>query len=272
MKSKEKDKKLVAINAIKFNTKMYNLTSLLVVFTLLLVIVNSVTSLVDYIPTYSIVALLSIVSMLVLISYYLSKKVATNAIHTMEESEETVNTLFTTMKKEIDRQKSTQDELEAMSFMDELTGLHNRHGFMPLAEQYLKTLSRDNSFAYIFYADIDNMQQINDKYGHQEGDSVIKTVADILNDVYSESDLISRIRDDEFVVFPAGFTESDIKLINNRLQEKFDEVNSAAGKDYTISISYGVAEYNRDEPCSIEDLLTESEKLMYEQKKGKQNT
>lgn len=272
MKNKEEDKKAAAINAIKFNTKLYNLTALLVVFTLLLVIVNSVTSLVDYIPAYSIVVLLSIVSILVVISYYLSKKVTTNAIHNMEESEKTVNSLITTMEKEMDIQKSTQDELEAMSFMDELTGLHNRHGFMPLAEQYLKTLSRDNSIAYIFYADIDNVKQINNKYGHQEGDSVIKTVADILNDVFSESDLVSRIGDDEFVVLPAGSTESDVKLINNRLQEKFDEVNSAAGKDYTISISYGVAKYNSEDPFSIEDLLTQSEKLMYEQKKGKQNT
>lgn len=271
MNKKEQDKKEVAIDAIKFNTKMYNMTALIVVFTLMFIIVNSVTSLVDYIPKYSIVILLLIVSILVVINYYLSRKVATNAIHNMEEYDIKVNSLLTAMDKEIDSQKLSQEELQAMSLKDELTGLHNRHGFMPLADQYLKTLNRDNSIAYIFYADIDNLKQINDTYGHQEGDSVIKTVADILNEVYSGSDLVSRTGDDEFVVFPVGFTESGVKLINSRLEEKFDKINLATGKGYTISISYGVAEYSPEEPCSIEELIARSEKLMYKQKKGKQN-
>ena len=267
-----KDKAVKAINTIKLNTKMYNLTSLVVVFTLLLIIVNSVTSLVDYIPEYSIVAMLVIISMLVIINYYLSKKVAINAIQNMQEYEEKVESLFTAMEKEIDSQKTTQEEMDAIAITDELTGLHNRHGFMPLAEQYLKSLKRDNYITYILYADIDSMKYINDTYGHQEGDSVIKTVADILKEIYRESDMVARIGDDEFVVVPVGFTESGVELINNRLQEKLDEVNSAAGKEYTISISYGLAEYNPESPCSVEDLLAQAEKLMYKQKKEKRNT
>ncbi len=269
---KEEDKKIAAINAIKFNTKMYNLTALVVVFTLMLIIVNSVTSLVNYIPKYSIIALLSIVSVLVVINYYLSKKVALNSIEHMQDYEKEVNKLLIAMEKEMDTQKLKQEQLEAMSLKDELTGLHNRHGFMPLAKQYIKTLKRDKSIAYIYYADIDNMKRINDTYGHHEGDSVIKTVSDILQDLYSGSDLIARIGNDEFVILTVGSTESGVELINSRLQKKFDEANSAAGKEYTISISYGVAKYNPEGPCSIEDLLTRSEKSMHEQKKGKQNT
>ena len=260
-----------AIKAIKLNTKMYNLTALVVVFTLMLIIVNSVTSLLDFIPKYSIVALLAIISMLVVINYSLSKKVAINSIQNMQEYEKKVDSLVTSMVKEMDTQKLTQEEIELLSLKDEYTGLHNRYGFIPLAEQYLKLLSRENYIVYMFYADIDNLKHINDTYGHQEGDAVIKTVADILQDVCSESDLVARIGDDEFVVLPVGFTESGIELINSRLQEKLDEVNSAAGKEYTISISYGVAEYNPKAPCSVEDLLERSENLMYEQKKEKQN-
>ncbi len=268
MRNKE-DKKAAGISTIKLNTKLYNLTSLLVVFTLMLIIVNSVTSLIDYIPKYSIVAMLVIVSMLVIINYYLSKKVAINAIQNMQEYEKKVDNLFTAMEKEIDSQKTTREEMQAISISDELTGLYNRAGFMPLAEQYLKSLKRDNSIAYILYMDIDSMKHINETYGHQEGDSVIKTVADILKEIYRESDLVARIGDDEFVIVPVGFTESGVELINNRLQEKLDEINSASGKEYTISISYGLAEYNPESPCSVEDLLAQSEKLMYKQKKEK---
>lgn len=270
--NKKEDKKAAIIKSIKFNTKMYNLTALIIIFTLLLIIVNSVTSLVNYIPKYSIVAMLLIVSLLIVINYYLSKKVATNAIHNMQEYENKVNSLATAMEKEMESQKPTQEEMKALPLRDEHTGLYNRYGFIHLAEQYLKPLSRDNTIAYIFYADIDNMKQINDTYGHQEGDSVIEIVADILQDICNEPDLVARIGDDEFVVLPVGVTESDIKLISSRLQEKFDKVNSTSGKEYTISISYGVAEYNPAAPCSIEDLLTRSENLMYKQKKGKQDT
>ena len=272
MISNAKDKKITAIKNIKLNTKMYNLTALVVVFTLLLIIVNSVTSLVDYIPKYSIVALLFIVSILVVINYYLSKKVATDAIQSMEDYEEKVNNMIITMQEEMQYQQSTQEELEAMSNRDELTGLYNLHGFLPLAKQYLKSLKRENYIAYLLYADIDNMKHINETYGHLEGDSVIKTVADILQEIYRESDLLARLRNDEFAILPVGFTESDVELINTRLQKKLDEVNSTAGKEYQISISYGFTEYNPESPCSVEDLLARSEKLMYEQKKEKENT
>jgi diguanylate cyclase (GGDEF)-like protein len=207
--------------------------------------------------------------MLVIINYYLSKTVAINAIQSMQNYEKKVESLFTAMETEIDSQKLTQKEMEVISIRDELTGLYNRHGFMPLAEQYLKTLSRDNSIVYILYMDIDRMKHINASYGHQEGDSVIKKFADILQEIYRESDLVARIGDDEFAVIPVGLTEPGIELINSRLQEKLDEVNSAAGKEYTISISYGLVKYNHEAPCSVKELLARSEKLMYKQKKEK---
>lgn len=245
---------------------MYNLTALVVIFTLLLIIVNSVTSLIDYIPKHSIIALLLIVSILVVINYYLSKKVAANAIQSMEEYNDKITSLLSDMDKEVDN-----DKLLAMALIDELTGLHNRHGFMPLADQYLKTLNRENAIVYMCYVDIDNMKQINDKYGHVEGNFVIKAVADILQDVFSNSDLIARIGDDEFGVLPAGSSDTNIESINGQLQKKISSFNSTAGKDYSISITCGIAEYNPAEPCSAEELLDRAEKLMLEQKKGEIN-
>ena len=271
MRNREEDKKVAAINAIKLNTKMYNLTALVVVFSLMLIIVNSVTSLVDYIPKYSIVALLFIVSILVAINYYLSRKVAMNAIQNMQKYEKKVDNLFTAMEKEIDSSHLTKEELEAMSPTDELTVLNNLHGFLPLAEQYLKSLKREHYITYLLYAGIDNMKHINATYGHQEGDSVIKTVADTLKDIYRESDLVARLGGDEFAILPVGFTESAVELLNNRLQEKLDKINSAAGQEYTISISYGLAEYNVESPCTVEELIAQAKHLMYEQKKGKKN-
>ena len=268
MTNKSEDRKIEAIKTIKLNTKMYNLTALVVVFTLLLIIVNSVTSLVDFIPKYSIVALLFIVSILVVIDYYLSKKVAADAIDTMEDYEKRVNKMVKTMEKDVDTRLSKQEELQAILPDDELTGLHNMLGFTPFAEHYLKSLKRENFIAYILYADIDNMKQINDTYGHQEGDFVIKTVANTLLEIFRESDLVARIGGDEFTVLPVAFTESDVTLINNRLQKKLDEINSTSGKEYKISISYGLSEYNIETPCSVEELLARAKKHMLEQKKN----
>lgn len=269
MSADEQDKKRSAIEAIRFNTRMYNLTALVVVFTLLLIIVNSVTPLASYIPKYSIVTLLTIVAMLVVINYWLSKRVATHAIQNMEEYEEKVSALLNAMDKEIKLRRTSREELESLSFRDELTGLHNRHGFIPLAEHYIKTLDRGRSAAYIVYADIDNMKLINDMYGHQEGDTVIKKTAGILNEAFNGSSIIARISDDEFAVFPAELQGSDGGMINERLWKEISEVNAAGGRGYSISISWGIAEYDPADPCSLDELLSRSEELMYEQKRKK---
>lgn len=101
---------------------------------------------------------------------------------------------------DITGRKKTEEELYALSFRDELTGLYNRRGFITLARQQLKIASRMNKGMLLLFADFDELKRINDIFGHKAGDRALLGVSDILKGIFRESDIIARIGGDEFVV------------------------------------------------------------------------
>ena len=118
--------------------------------------------------------------------------------------------------------------------------------------------------------DIDNLKEINDKFGHLEGDMMILETANILRRTFRQSDTIARIGGDEFVIVLNGAKASDEEIVSVRLQYNLDELNETLKRGYQLSMSIGVSFYNPENPCSIDELLTEADKSMYEQKKYKQ--
>ncbi len=169
--------------------------------------------------------------------------------------------------RDISERKRMEEELRALSLTDELTGLYNRRGCLTLGEQLLKIANRQKKGVFVLYADVDNLKNINDELGHQTGDQALMDVATILKEKYRESDVIARIGGDEFVVIPVGTSGDSDKLIKSRLQKELDIFTAQINRSYKLSISIGVAYSDPGESCSIEELLTRADKLMYEQKK-----
>jgi two-component system cell cycle response regulator len=99
----------------------------------------------------------------------------------------------------IERQRM-RSQLQTLSIRDDLTGLLNRRGFLALAEQHLKTALREGRALAMFFIDLDGMKQINDTYGHLQGDIALRQTADVLRSAFRESDLIARLGGDEFTV------------------------------------------------------------------------
>jgi diguanylate cyclase (GGDEF)-like protein len=122
----------------------------------------------------------------------------------------------------------------------------------------------------MLYADLDGMKAINDTLGHHEGDKVLKDVANVLRETYRDSDIIARVGGDEFVIIPVGVTGDDIEIITSRLQKGINDYNSKINRSYKISLSAGIAFYDPERPCSMDQLLAEADKSMYEQKRNKQ--
>ncbi len=162
-----------------------------------------------------------------------------------------------------------QERQRVMSITDELTGLYNRRGFFTLAEQRLKLARRQRKGLFMLYADLDGLKAINDTLGHQEGDMALIDTANLLKATYRESDIIARIGGDEFAVIPVGSAGDDIKVVTTRLQKNIDAHNATASRNYTLSISIGMAYYDVEKPGSIDELLAAGDRLMYEQKKIK---
>lgn len=162
-----------------------------------------------------------------------------------------------------------QEEIRALSFTDDLTGLYNRRGFFTLVEQQLKLFKRQKKGIYMLYADVDNLKEINDIFGHKEGDMALIDVANILRKNYREADIIARIGGDEFVVIPVETTGDNIDIISSRLQKSLKIHNAEKNHKYKLSISVGIAYYNPENPCSVDELLVRADKSMYEQKMHK---
>jgi diguanylate cyclase (GGDEF)-like protein/PAS domain S-box-containing protein len=165
--------------------------------------------------------------------------------------------------------KRMQDKLRVLSITDDLTSLYNRRGFFSLAEHQLRIATRMRKGLFLFYADINNLKQVNDKFGHLEGDQLIIRTADILKDTFRNSDIIARIGGDEFVIFPVEAEEGTPDVILTRLRNKIDRMNKEITQKYPISLSIGNAYYDASKPCSIEELLNRADMSMYRQKINK---
>jgi len=162
--------------------------------------------------------------------------------------------------------KRTEDMLRALLLIDELTGLYNRRGFLTLGQQQLKMANRTRRRMYLLFTDFDDLKWINDTFGHPEGDRALIEVANVLRKTFRESDIIARIGGDEFVVLAMETGGAGADVLAARLQENLRVCNAREGRCYKLSLSIGVARYDPENPCSIDELIAEADKLMYEQK------
>ncbi len=165
--------------------------------------------------------------------------------------------------------KQMEEQILAISITDQLTGLYNRRGFLTLAEQQLKISNRTEGGMLLFFADLDGMKWINDTLGHEEGDRALIDVAVMLKETFRASDIIARTGGDEFAILTIDTTGISPEIIMTRLQDKVDKHNNETGRRYTISISMGTAYYDPDNPYSLDELMSRADKLMYDQKRSK---
>jgi len=175
----------------------------------------------------------------------------------------------TVISKDITALKKLEEELRSLSLTDALTGLRNRRGFFTLAELQLRLADRRKEGMYMLYADMDNLKQINDTRGHQEGDRALVEAARLLQRTYRASDVVSRIGGDEFAVIPVGTSKDNVGVIISRFQQNLDALNAEGRLPYALSVSVGIVMYDPLHPVALDELLSEADTMMYEQKRLK---
>ena len=162
-----------------------------------------------------------------------------------------------------------QMALRAMALVDDLTGLYNRRGFQTLARQHMKMADRMRKRVSHIFVDLDGLKEINDTLGHREGDLALIETADLLKETFRESDIIARIGGDEFVVLALETVGLGQEHWVTRLQDNLTRRNERPERRYRLSVSMGIAYYDPDFPCPLDDLLDRADALMYEQKRTK---
>ncbi len=160
-----------------------------------------------------------------------------------------------------------EEQLRALSLVDDLTGLNNRRGFLALAEQQIKSARRNSKELVLLFVDMDDFKQINDKYGHQEGDVALQRAARVLRATFRNSDIIARLGGDEFVVLAAD-TGTSASIVE-RLRRSLIERNQSEEYPYTLSFSVGAARFDPADPPTIQELLHTADAMLYEQKRSR---
>src|SRR5882724_126472 len=164
------------------------------------------------------------------------------------------------------KQYMLQAELGNLALTDELTGLCNRRGFMAIAERQLKIGHRTGRGILLFFLDIDGMKEINDSFGHGEGDLALKRAAKALKLTFRDSDVIARLGGDEFAVLAIEASDNSESAIRARIAEDLKAVSSGETR-FALNLSLGAVRINNCSNASIGEWMVRADQAMYEQKR-----
>lgn len=153
--------------------------------------------------------------------------------------------LVISVARDISERKKVQERLKTLAMTDALTELYNRHKFELLYELEVEMLRLERSEMSLLLIDLDYFKKINDNYGHDMGDTVLKEFGDLLSDTFRRSDIIARWGGEEFIVLlPKTKLEEALKLSQD-LIAKTASYKFSHNESMTTSI--GVASYHEKE-------------------------
>ncbi|WP_052435398.1 sensor domain-containing diguanylate cyclase [Sulfurospirillum cavolei] len=180
---------------------------------------------------------------------------------------------------DITRQKNTERELvlvnkqlEFLANNDPLTGLLNTRTYYKICEKLITIAHRNDTPFSVLFIDLDYFKNINDTYGHDVGDIVLKTVSKCIVDLCRESDIVGRVGGEEFSIFLPETDNTSAINFAEKLRAKIELLNPSIGEDKNISItaSIGVAS-KMVHHKAITDIQRDADHAMYHAKKNGRN-
>lgn len=174
---------------------------------------------------------------------------------------------------DLHRQLETKSaELEKVARTDMLTGLPNRRAIEEWANRQLKGAARHGFPMWVVLSDLDGFKEINDTFGHEAGDTVLRTFASTLKKLTRISDMCGRLGGDEFLIVISHVSSTNIDLAINRFREMFGALSFPfAGKSVSISATFGVAGSESGNLRDFDALVRKADEMLYEAKRDGRN-
>ena len=169
------------------------------------------------------------------------------------------------------RRNQMESELSHLAISDELTGIYNRRGFLLLSSERMRLAHGMKKNVLLFFADLDNLKQINDQFGHLEGDQALLKTAEIFKNTFRNSDITGRFGGDEFTALVIEEYGQTADTISRRLQDNMAEL-AANNTQYPLSLSVGMTRYAAEMRSSLNRLLAQADQALYKQKQSSHAT
>jgi len=154
------------------------------------------------------------------------------------------------------------DDPAGWSLTDSLTGLYTRSGFHERVRQQLANIERDNRMVLLLMVRLNNLQEISDKFGPGEGSAVLQEIAGLLNNAFRNSDLISRIDENLFLVFGQQRSTAGDGILAARFQHRLESNVAAKKKPYDFVVSMTEAKWDPQVDKEIINFLAEMEQRL----------
>ncbi|MBN2705215.1 MAG: GGDEF domain-containing protein [Deltaproteobacteria bacterium] len=223
--------------------------------------------------------IVGIVSMRDLTAYY-ERKIESDLDNTRAQLDQLRRFFDLSANREGERILSELERLEALSLTDFLTGLYNTRYFSSRLKEEVSRSRRHRTHLSLIFCDIDFFKKVNDQYGHQVGDLVLKEVARLLISRVEEikivarlrkSDVVARYGGEEFVVILPETDKENAALVAERMRQAVaGHVFTGGEEKISITMSFGVAEYPQDGGNS-DELIGCADAAMYQAKKSGRN-
>jgi len=160
-------------------------------------------------------------------------------------------------------------KLNALASNDALTGLPNRRTFYVQLEHYLLLKTRHSQSLSMIFIDVDDFKGVNDTYGHDVGDKVLKKITEVLKSTLRETDYIARWGGEEFAILLVETQLEDARLIAEQLRGHIEKSTLLVKQtNINVTISLGVAQANDED--NVDTLFKRVDTTLYQAKsKGK---
>lgn len=166
--------------------------------------------------------------------------------------------------------KVTQAQLESLVTQDELTGLYNRRYILARLEKDLSANSQRGKYCCVALLDLDFFKQVNDRFGHAAGDSVLRSCASALEQELRQGEVLARFGGEEFLIYLPRLQLNEAQILAERLRQSIAKMLfSFEGQSLQITTSIGIAAYTLlDTP---ESLIDKADKALYHAKRKGRN-
>ena len=163
-------------------------------------------------------------------------------------------------------------KLEEAARTDPLTGLPNRRAIEEWSLKQLRGAARHGFSLWVAVGDIDSFKSINDTFGHDAGDIVLKTFAEVLRKCTRASDICGRLGGDEFLMVITHVEADQVEATVNRFREQFAALSfPLQGQSVSVTASFGVAGVQGKDMKEYNTLMRKADKMLYEAKRAGRN-